>query len=194
MKNRGNVYKWLDLVRKRPQMYIRSLQDMQSQLHGYYQALYNHRIVESVPQMNHHFLFWVHYRTEWSTSCGWADAIEARSPELDGQLDMFFKLVDEYRQLKPTVLRTVRLEKHNRPTGKRVVIGLDGKMEKPKRVDILKYIPEPLHFLRFYYPDKIIDDSFLMKSDGTYDTTLLYAKRWVRDELQVKRDQWEKRA
>jgi hypothetical protein len=31
-----------------------------------------------------------------------------------------------------------------------------------------------------------------MKSDGTNNTTLGDAKRWVRDELQVKRDEWQK--
>jgi len=67
-------------------------------------------------------------------------------------------------------------------------------MEKPKRVDILRYVPEPLHFLRFHYPNTITDDWLLMKPDGSYDTTIHDAKRWVRDELQVKRNEWQKAA
>lgn len=144
--------------------------------------------------MGHHFLIWVNYYTGWETSIGWANALERYSVKLENQLVKFFKLVDEYRQLNPNVLRTVRLMKNNQPTGRRIITGINGKMEKPIRVDIIRYSPEPLHFLRFYYPDKIVDGWLLMKSDGSYNTTLIDAKRWLKDELQVKRDQWEKKA
>ncbi len=191
-KHSTNVFQWLDVVRKRPQMYSSSLQELQAQLYGYYQALDGHRLVEPVPQMAHHFLFWVHHHTGWSTAAGWARAIEERSPELEEQFRIFFKLVDAYRQLQPTVVRTVYLGKHNKPTGKRVVIGLAGTMKRPKRVAIIQYAPEPLHFHRFFYPKRIVDASLLMRPDGSYNTTVGYAEKWMKDELQVKKSQWDK--
>ncbi len=148
MEKNKDVYTWLDLIRKRPRMYINSLQDLQSQLDGYYSALYNHHIIEPVPQMSHHFLTWVYYRTEWGTSCGWAVSPQDNSQsvaniiifsDLDEQLAKFFELMDEYRQLKPTVLRSAHLTMHHKPTGKRVVSGIGEKIEKPNRVDIVRY-------------------------------------------------------
>jgi hypothetical protein len=64
-------------------------------------------------------------------------------------------------------------------------------MEIPNRVDILRYAPERFHFLRFHYPKMIIDDWLLRASDGSIKTTVNHAKRWVRDELQVKEAEWK---
>jgi hypothetical protein len=188
----SNVFTWLDKVRERPSMFARTLDELESQIWGYYTALDNHRIVERVPSMGHHFLIWVLYRTGWSTSGGWAGAIEMHVSDPEKRFAKFFHLVDEYRQLVPTVLCTVRLKKHHEPTGKRVVYGMDGRMEKPQRVDILRYVPEPLHFLRFHYPNTITDAWLLMKTDGSHRTSIRDAKRWVRDELQVKDNEWQK--
>jgi hypothetical protein len=192
-RSRGsNVFTWLDKVRERRQMFARTLDDLESQIWGYYTALDNHHIVEPFPSMRHHFLIWVHYRTGWSTSGGWAGAIAMHVSEPEKQFAKFFRLVDEYRQLVPTVLCTARLRKHHDPTGRRVVYGMDGRIEKPKRVDIFRYVPQPLHFLRFHYPDRITDDWLLMKTDGSYHTSVRDAKRWVRDELQIKDDEWHR--
>ena len=141
--------------------------------------------------MNHHFLIWVHYRTQWSTCAGWAKAIELHVRTPDAQFSKFFALIDEYRRLKPTRLCFVRLKSQHVPTGKRVVIGFNGRMQKPAQVEIIRYKPAPLHFLRFHYESRIDDGWLLMNSDGTYETTLRDAKRWVGDELQVKQDEWE---
>ena len=187
----SNVFTWLDQVRERPSMWAQTLRDLESQVWGYSWALRNHRIVEPVPSMTRHFLYWVHYRTGWSTSAGWAIAIEAHVSDPKKRFAKFFRLVDEYRQLVPTALYTVRLTKPHQPTGKRVVIGFDGRMETPRRVDILRYAPEPFHFLRFHYPKWIEDWSLLTTSDMSIKTTVSHAKRWVRDELQVKDNEWQ---
>lgn len=188
----SNVFTWLDQVRECPRMHARTLDELESQIWGYYVALSNHGIIETVPSMQRHFLTWVAYRTRWSTSCGWATAIDTHIADPEKRFAKFFRLVDEYRQLKPKVLCTALLSKQHVPTGKRVIIGLDGRMEKPKRVDIVQYAPEPLHFLRFHYTTKIVDNWILMTSVSSYDTTIYDAKRWCRDELQIKRDEWLK--
>ena len=101
------------------------------------------------------------------------------------------KFVDEYRKLRPTDLCTVTLGAGHNPTGKRVVYGFDGLMDKPLRVDLVRYRPEPLHFLRFHYKDRIEDWDLLMTSEGDYATTVRIAKEWVRDELQVPFASWK---
>jgi hypothetical protein len=140
--------------------------------------------------MTHHFLLWMYHRTRWSTDGGWAIAIEAHVSDPKKRFDKFFRL-DEYRQLVPTLLYTVRLKKRHQPTGKRVVIGMDGRMETPQRVDILRYASQPFHFLRFHYPKTIDDGWLLTTSDMSIKTTIRHAKRWARDELQVKESEWQ---
>ena len=189
---KSSIFALLDNIRARPAMYLRgySLRDLETLIWGYYAALREHGIVEDVPQMTRHFLFWLHRRTGWSTNCGWDDAIEARYPDTGRSFAAFFEFVDEYRKLIPIVVCTARLIEIHQPTGNRVRYGFEGKMKKPDRVDIVRYHPEPLHFLRFHYGDRIVDDDLLMNGDGSFDTEVSYAKQWVKDELQVDEDAW----
>jgi hypothetical protein len=150
-----------------------------------------HGIVEDVPEMVGHFSTWLHYRTKWSCCCGWADAIEQHYEDSEKALAAFFGFANVFRKLRPTVLCTVRLGARHKPTGKRVKIGFDGLMDKPKRVDVVRYRPEPLHFLRFHYGDRVEYGDILMTGAGKHATTVRYAKQWVRDELQVEYEAWE---
>ena len=188
-----NIYSWLDQVQQRPGMYAQGLATLSFQISGYYAALHSYGIVEAVPAMHHHFNRWVYIRTGWCTACGWADAIESRFSGFEAQLNEFFRLVEEYRRLVPTVLCSAELANHHQPTGKRVVIGFNGRMERPERVDILRYKPDPLHFMRFHYSTSIRVGSLLMKRDGSHETSIFDAKAWVRDELRVKRGDWTKK-
>lgn len=192
MASDSNIFTVLDNIRDRPTMFARSLSDLESQIWGYYAALRVHGIIEDVPSMNHHFLIWLHYRTDWSTCAGWASAIESHIATPKKQFAKLFSLIDEYRLLRPTSLAIATLRARHQPTGRRVVIGFDGRMEKPNKVEIICYKPEPLHFLRFHYKDKIVDDWLLMKPDGSNETTMKDAKQWAADELQVLPHEWSK--
>jgi hypothetical protein len=189
-----NVFAWLDNIRARPAMYLRnnSLQELEYLVWGYYAALYIHGIVEAVPHMTRHFRAWLYYRNGWSQSLGWAAAFDRTHSGPEQRLASFFSFVDEYRALTLTRICTVKLAAEHNPTGKRVEYGFDGLMEKPLRVDIVRYRPEPLHFLRFHYRGRAVDDDLLMTGKGEYNTNVAFAKRWVRDELQVKLRDWEK--
>jgi hypothetical protein len=167
------------------------LHDLETLLGGYYGSLRVHGIVEPVPRMDRHFLFWLHHRLGWSCCQGWATAIEQRHREPDQAFAAFFALVDKYRELRPTGLCTVSLGAGHNPTGKRVYYGFDGRMDKPRRVEVMRYCPEPLHFLRFHYPDRIEDADLLMTHTGDYATTVRVAQEWVRDELQVELTAWQ---
>ena len=191
-----NVFDWLDEVRARPGMYLRggSLLDLESKVYGYYAGLASHGIVEPVPAMDHHFASWLYHRTRWSMSCGWGAGIADRHKRPERAVAAFFRLVDGYRRLRPTVVCTVRLRARHNPTGKRVVVGLDGRLAKPRRVDVVRYRPAPLHFLRLHYPTGVQDQPLLMTGSGSFVTTVRYAKRWVQDELQVEPSAWERPA
>ena len=160
-------------------------------MRGYYAALGVHGIVESVPHMTRHFSFWLNFTKGWSTCQGWAAAFERMHTDAEQALASFFAHVDQYRKLKLTGICTVRLDAEHNPTGKRYRIGVDGLMEKPLRVDVIRYRPEPLHFLRFHFRAGVVDEGLLMTRNGDYKTSLSTAKRWVCDELQVPFHAWQ---
>ena len=138
------------------------------------------------------FLTWLYYRTKWACSCGWAFAINERYPDPVKACAKFFKLMDEYRQLRPTILCSVRLAARHRPTGKRERRSANEFLEKPQSVDVVRYCPKPLHFIRFHYRSRIENTGILMTGTGDYATTIRYAKDWVRDEFQVELSAWRR--
>lgn len=192
MTSLGNVFTYLDSIRERPHVYCRSLMELESKIGGYYGALWTHRIVEQAPNMCHHFLIWMHYRTGLSTSGGWALILTHEIVGFDKQLERFFELVDEYRQLVPVVLYRVTLEEHHNPTRKRSKIGIDKFIEKPMVIEIVNYNPDPLHFLRFHYVEHI-KDGWLLEGpkSSSCDTTVDDAMEWVSDEFQVCPEEWQ---
>ena len=99
-----------------------------------------------------------------------------------------------YRKIEPIVLAEVKLHKSHQPTGKKVVIGFGEKMKKPLKIEIVRYKPEKLHLLRFHYEDYIYNGWFLMRPDGSHDTSLDFIKNWAQEELQIKHDEWKNKA
>ena len=186
-----NVYGYLAAIQKRPSMYIgdESLHELQDLILGYYAALYTHGIDEGVPELSSHFDSWLRLRTGWSLSCGWARAIVDNSETRRSPLEVFFELVDVYRQLVPRTCCTVRLRPEHQPTGRRVVIGLDGLMEKPDVAELVQYEPEPLFFFRFRFGSKVRNQEVLL-DNGTEATSIDFAIRWANEELNIGRDEW----
>jgi hypothetical protein len=191
--DRKNVFEWLDEVRERPGMYLgetsRPLEDLQMLVHGYSAALHAHNLIEEGPSMDH-FSTWLRFRTTWSTSCGWASAITTHTASTAG-LASFFTFVDEFRRLLPLTLSTVALTDRHQPTGKRSKVGFDGRIQKPDRVDAVRYVPEPIYFLRFHYGPRLANQHTLYTSDGSDATTLDHAKEWVHDEFSVDPADWQ---
>jgi hypothetical protein len=168
-----------------------SLGELETLVWGYYTGLHNHGLIELVPEMTRHFSTWLYHETGWSTACGWAYAITSnRTDSSDSSpLDEFFGFVDRYRRLR-SVTRSARLGRNNRPTGKRVVIGMAGRMDRPASVDIVRYAPTRLHFLRFNYRGRTVNDSILMTGNGSHDTSLRFAKQWMADEFETRDSDW----
>jgi hypothetical protein len=165
------------------------LDDLEMLVHGYCTALYVHGLVEDNPSMKH-FSTWLRFKTKWSTSCGWARAIAGQA-EPDAELALFFSFVEKFRELRPRTLSTVELSAHHQPTGKARKIGFDGRTARPNRIDAIQYVPEPIHFLRFHYGARVVDQHTLCTTNGSDATTLIHAKEWVRDELSVPLPNWQ---
>jgi len=190
-----NVFDWLDHVRAHPDMWVRnySLDELNSRICGYYVGLHVQGIVESVPQMGHHFMTWLGWRNKkYLDSRGWATAIDQRHPDPEKAFAVFFKFVDEYRQLKTTCLWTADVGAHQAPNDQHAYMGSDGKIEKPRRIEIVCYRPAPLHFLRYHYRGLVEDSWLLMTNTGDHATTVRFAKQRAREELQVRFSEWKK--
>lgn len=188
----NNVFQWPDHVRLRPGMFVRdgSLKDLQTLLAGYNTALDTHGIDEGVPHMGH-FSEWLQHHTDWPLALGWAIAI-GRNP-VDGEpaLDTFFRLTDEYRKLRPIVLRSATLGPQHAATGRHIVIGMNSRQPTPLAIDIIQYQPEPLHYLRFHYPDRPEIRSILTDRTGSHATTAEFARQWAEEEFQIRPEEWQ---
>ena len=190
-----NIFEWLEQMRGRPGMFLRNnmLEDLETLVNGYCACLTLHNVIEAAPSMGRHFHDWLWFKTQWSDCCGWAELINREYPESQKALEAFFVLVDEYRQLVPTILCSITLGAGHNPTGRRVIYGLnpDFLMEKPIRVEIIRYYPGRFHFHRFHYRDRVFDDGLLTTSLGVFETSLDDAKQWMLEEFQVDPDDWE---
>nr|WSZ16128.1 hypothetical protein OH837_23785 [Streptomyces canus] len=99
-----DVYDFLEEVRLRPGMWVRSnsLQHLDSILTGYRLALGVHDIAEPfdfwTPGSQSHFSEWLCQRQGRPSSLGWAAEIE-REAARSGRpaMEMFFELLDEFR-------------------------------------------------------------------------------------------------
>lgn len=192
-----NIYDWLDLLRQRPLMYLGSMTDplvrLQLMLNGYYMALDSLGKHENVPALDIHFIQWLSTQRNWGFAGGFAKPLAENTPSGKSQIDLFLEFVDEYRKLKPTELLTVDLNSSHEPTGRRVKIyGEKGEkvVKRPDRISIVQYKPKRLHLLRFYYGERIQDNSFLLKGNLSYSTSIADAKRWVQDEFNVLDGEW----
>jgi hypothetical protein len=166
-----NVFEWLDLVRARPSMFVGDLglRCLENLTHGYQTALYAHHLDEGVPQMTSHFSSWLRLKKRWSLSCGWAFAIEEHAK--DAAWETFFELIDEYRKLLPTVRCYAILE------------------QVPRRIDVVQYSPEPLHFLRLHHPEGV-EDQHILCINGKDATTVEEARREAENRFQIEANDW----
>ena len=57
-------------------------------------------------------------------------------------------------------------------------------------VEIVRYAPTRMHFLRFAYRGRKVNDWILMTGNGSYETSLRFAKRWMADEFQTRDADW----
>lgn len=187
----ANVFDWLDEVRRRPSMYVRAesaADDLEHLLWGYETALHVHGVDEDTPRFGRTFLAWVRLRRDWVMSMGWAHAVSREAKKRQTPLELFFELVDEYRQLSVRVVAKARLRKHNKATGAVGTDGLGRARPPPREIEIVQYAPEPLFLLRYRYASGV--DENVMYDDGSYATSVAFAKRHALLEFGIEASQW----
>ncbi|MEO7590101.1 MAG: hypothetical protein ABI134_02710 [Byssovorax sp.] len=58
------------------------------------------------------------------------------------------------------------------------------------KIEIVQYHPEPLHFLRFHYPEGPENQDILITTRGSAATTVEDARRWAEDKFQIEPAEW----
>ena len=163
------------------------LEVLETYVWGYLTALSEHHIDEGVPLPGRDFSTWIRmHNKRWEMACGWARAIKEHLRANEKPLDRFFELLDAYRQLRLVVRSRVTLQPRHLATGKHGRLG-----PPPQRIEIVQYRPEPLHFLRFHFADRIEDEDALMRPNGSHATTVRFAKGWVQEVFQVELSLWK---
>lgn len=186
-----NVFGLLHEVRRRPGMFFRDLSELQAMIHGYYTGIEMYGIHEDLPRMTmSHFGTWLNHKTKWSTCAGWAYAIEQNTNSEQEAIDTFFDFVDRYRELKPTVRARVTLKPHHQPTPERRSRTFTSPDYRPDEIRIVNYSPTRLHHFRFQYGDRIVDDWFHYKSDGSHSTRPKDLYDWAKREFGIEAGEW----
>jgi len=185
------IFGVLQEVRRRPRMWVRKFSDLEPMIDGYYKGIAMHGIHEDVPRMTRsQFGIWLYHTTKWSTCAGWAYAFEHNTKSEEEAFETFFDFVDQYRELKPIVRAKLKLKPHHQPTGKRVTIGLNGKMDRPDEIHIVNYAPTRLYHFRYFYSDRIVDDWLDHTRTGSHGSGLKAKYEWAKDEFGIEPDEW----
>lgn len=177
-----NVFDYLDAARRLDTGH--SLRELQHLLEGYDCALHVHALDEQVPSMRH-FFAWLQHRVDWAPATGgWAEALLKHAGTESAARQEFFSLVDDYRQLRPTVIARVALtERHG--SGPRGV-------PPPRRLELVQYAPEPLVFLRLHYARHFVDEQHAPEPGGAYrGWSVARAQAWAQEQLGVAPGEWE---
>jgi len=189
----SSIFEWLDEIRKRPGMYIAGptpIRELETLVWGYAACLGVHGLVESCPAMTRHFGDWLKLRHKWSLSCGWAAAIQEHTPPGEQAIELFFRLITEYRQLSlrtiatvETAIETLHERESCSPSG-------DLPSVRSNRIDLIQYAPEPLYFLRLFAPTGVEQGDILWTSTGSTVSSGNEAREWVYAALAIPIDRW----
>ncbi|KKN62052.1 hypothetical protein LCGC14_0515470, partial [marine sediment metagenome] len=123
-----------------------------------------HSIVEKGVPLFKHFGEWLKMKFNWNLSYGWAHAITENIEKQQDPLKKFYFFVNEFRKLQPEVVSII-IPPFSQ---KRFTFTQEKKDEdpylSPKKIQIIRYIPEKLFFLRFLYAKKQEDGRDLFYS------------------------------
>lgn len=186
------VHTWLAKVEKRPTMWFPadSLELLEAQVHGYYNALLARGIVESGPSMQQgHFGVWLHCARGWSQSAGWAYAITKRAG-VESATSLFFSLWREYRQLTASTVAVVHIESRHFPRRKRALIGAQKESGRPEAIELRTYDGTELYHFRWHLGKGMEDAWILMDTTGSFKTSPDYAKTRAYDEFGIQPECW----
>lgn len=159
MSNSPNIFDWLDRIREIPSAYAKTASDLFDIIGGYYIALSLHNIQEDVPEMMGHFGNWMYKTTKWTGfNCGWGYAFDLNTPENEDAIKHFYKYVDKYRQLKPSVTAKVTLSPEHQPlTDNKWNVGFKEFRVRPDEIFLVNYHPSSFSFFRYRFEDYYVN-------------------------------------
>ncbi|MEH2296042.1 hypothetical protein [Nostoc sp.] len=187
-----NIYELLEMMRPRPGMYLgqRSLTALRGFIDGYDLASWESGILleEETPPFRQ-FHDWIARYYKWNEStAGWKNIILREVGDEAKACDVFFELIELFKQRFPVVKYRVFLNPNHKSTGaiyRRICIdGIYKDLDPPKEIRIVQYITDS----GFYRFDVSQDGE--ISEIGYFETEKL-AMEEVNREFEVSLDEWE---
>jgi len=98
----SGVWAFLDEVRARPEMFVRSTRDLELVLYGHAVGWCQFASLDRSKFFDRRFSPWLRRTTGGSVALGWGSAVEAIATERGVRsLDLAFELIDEYKGTLP---------------------------------------------------------------------------------------------
>ncbi|WP_414519853.1 hypothetical protein [Nostoc sp. PCC 9305] len=187
-----NIYEILEMMRPRPQMFLgqRSLTALSGFIGGYYFAMEENGILieeENPPfsQLNN----WVaRYYQRYGSTAGWKNIILREVGDEAKACDVFFELLELFKQRFPVLKYRVFLNANHKSTGaiyRRICIdGIYKDLDPPKEIRIVQYTTDS----GFYRFD--VSQAGEITEIGYFETEKLVMEE-VKREFEVYLDEWE---
>ncbi|QMS88997.1 hypothetical protein HUN01_15815 [Nostoc edaphicum CCNP1411] len=187
-----NIYDILAMIRTRPGMYLgqRSLTALRSFIDGYFFAIGQNGILieeENPPfsQLNN----WVaRYYKRYGSTAGWKNIILREVGDEAKACDVFFELLELFKQRFPVLKYRVFLNPNHKSTGaiyRRICIdGIYKDLDPPKEIRIVQYTTDS----GFYRFD--VSQAGEITEIGYFETENLVMEE-VKKEFEVSLDEWE---
>ncbi|MEH2082307.1 MAG: hypothetical protein V7K89_20695 [Nostoc sp.] len=187
-----NLYETLEMMRPRPQMFLgqRSLTALSGFIGGYFFAMEENGILieEENPPFSQ-FHDWVARYYKWyESTAGWKNIILREVGDEAKACDVFFELLELFKQRFPVLKYRVFLNPNHKSTGaiyRRISIdGIYKDLDPPKEIRIVQYTTD----FGFYRFD--VSQTGEITEIGYFETEKL-AMEEVNREFEVSLDEWE---
>ncbi|MHC0063625.1 hypothetical protein ACWATR_11950 [Nostoc sp. UIC 10890] len=187
-----NIYDILAMIRTRPGMYLgqRSLTALRSFIDGYFFAIgQNGILIEEENPPFSQFHDWVARYYKWNEStAGWKNIILREVGDEAKACDVFFELLELFKQRFPVLKYRVFLNPNHKSTGaiyRRICInGIEKDLDPPKEIRIVQYTTDS----GFYRFD--VSQAGEITEIGYFETENLVMEE-VKREFEVSLDEWE---
>lgn len=187
-----SIYELLEMIRPKPQMYLgqRSLTALKGFIGGYDFAKEEKDILveEEIPPFRQ-FHDWVARYYKWyESTAGWKNIILQEVGDEAKACDVFFELLELFKQRFPVIKHRVFLNANHKSTGAihrcLYIDGIEKELDPPKEIRIVQYTTDS----GFYRFD--VSQAGEISETGYFETEKL-AMEEVNREFQVSLDEWE---
>lgn len=187
-----NIYELLEMIKQRPGIYLgqRSLTALAGFIGGYFFAIAENNILveEEIPPFRQ-FHDWVARYYKWyESTAGWKNIILKEVGDEAKACDVFFELLELFKQRFPVIKHRVFLNFNHKRTGAinrcLYIDGIETELPLPQEIRIIHYTTDS----GFYRFD--VSPSGEISEIGYFETEQL-AMEEVYKEFQISLDEWE---